>query len=208
MDRSAMASESMFGILPHFCLILISNCLILTSSYIKLGESRDLDLPPDSSTVDPLAALLPHYIKKSNVDPYLTRNVTTQVGQTVYLNCIVNIVGERAVSWIRLKDFHLLTVGEYTYTSDTRFQSVYMQISNNWALQIKYPQVADEGLYECQVSSFPSKSVYFRLWVVAKIMEGPDMYAEVGSSINLSCAIADSPKAPAYVFWYSHSSEG
>ncbi|GIX92972.1 hypothetical protein CDAR_595163 [Caerostris darwini] len=80
-----------------------------------------------------------------------------------------------------------------------------MPISNDWALQIKYPQVADEGLYECQISSFPSKSVYFRLWVVvpeAKIVEGPDMYVEVGSSINLTCMIMDSPEAPAYVFWY------
>lgn len=48
-------------------------------------------------TEDPLAALLPHYIKKSNVDPYLTRNVTTQVGQTVYMHCIVNLVGDRTV---------------------------------------------------------------------------------------------------------------
>nr|XP_042912537.1 uncharacterized protein LOC122272678 [Parasteatoda tepidariorum] len=36
-------------------------------------------------------------------------------------------------------------------------------------------------------------------------MEGPDMYVEVGSSINLTCVIVDSPEAPAYVFWYHES---
>lgn len=60
-------------------------------------------LMESSATEDPLAALLPHYIKKSNVDPYLTRNVTTQVGQTVYLHCIVNLVGDRTVSEVHLQ---------------------------------------------------------------------------------------------------------
>ncbi|XP_054712219.1 zwei Ig domain protein zig-8-like [Uloborus diversus] len=208
----AMGSEFMSGIFQRLLILLVYYSLSFTLTFVSYVERTravqpmSIQTPIESSiTEDPLAALLPHYIKKSNVDPYLTRNVTTQVGQTVYLHCIVNLVGDRTVSWIRLKDFHLLTVGKYTYTSDTRFQSVFMHISNDWALQIKYPQVSDEGLYECQVSSFPSKSVYFRLWVVvpqARILEGPDMYVEVGSSINLTCVIVDSPEAPAYVFWY------
>ncbi|KFM63060.1 Hemicentin-2, partial [Stegodyphus mimosarum] len=210
--RIAMASEFMSRIFHRFVILLVYYSFSFTLTFVNyVDRSRAIQplsiQPPieGSITEDPLAALLPHYIKKSNVDPYLTRNVTTQVGKTVYLHCIVNLVGDRTVSWIRLKDFHLLTVGKYTYTSDTRFQSVYVGISNDWALQIKYPQVSDEGLYECQVSSFPSKSVYFRLWVVvpqARILEGPDMYVEVGSAINLTCVIVDSPEAPAYVFWY------
>ncbi|KAG8178937.1 hypothetical protein JTE90_024909 [Oedothorax gibbosus] len=204
-----MTSDFVPQTLRQLFIFAVYYSLSFTLTFVNYVEpsmaSQPISILKGSVTEDPLAALLPHYIKKSNIDPYLTRNVTTQVGQTAYLHCIVNLVGERTVSWIRLKDFHLLTVGQYTYTSDTRFQSVYMHISNDWALQIKYPQVADEGLYECQISSFPSKSVYFRLWVVvpeARIVEGPDMYVEVGSSINLTCIIMDSPEAPAYVFWY------
>lgn len=207
-----MASLFMSKIFYQLFIALIYYTFSFTVTFVNyVGECRaiqPLSIEPfmeSRVTEDPLAALLPHYIKKSNVDPYLTRNVTTQVGQTVYLHCIVNLVGDRTVSWIRLRDFHLLTVGKDTYTSDTRFQSVYMQISNDWVLQIKFPQVSDEGLYECQVSSFPSKSIYFRLFVVvpqARILEGPDMYVEVGSSINLTCVIVDSPEAPAFVFWY------
>lgn len=205
-----MASDSVSRVFYRLCIFSIYYSLSCTFTFVHLIErSRAIQLSsspsPEDFGEDPLAGLFPHYIKKSNVDPNSTRNVTTQVGQTVYLHCIVNLVGDRTVSWIRLRDFHLLTVGKYTYTSDTRFQPVYMHISNDWALQIRYPQVADEGLYECQVSSSPSKSVYFRLWVVvpqAKILEGPDMYVEVGSSINLTCVIMDSPEAPAFVFWY------
>lgn len=62
------------------------------------------------------------------------------------------------VSWLRLRDFNLLTVGLYTYTADDRF--VVRQGSlqpNDWALQIKHVTPVDEGIYECQVrpESFP-----------------------------------------------------
>ncbi|KAL3190602.1 hypothetical protein MRX96_019445 [Rhipicephalus microplus] len=59
------------------------------------------------------------------------------------------------MSWIRLRDFHLLTVGLTRYTSDERFQTVHMQFSNNWALQIRDAQLRDAGLYECLVNSDP-----------------------------------------------------
>ena len=82
------------------------------------------------------------------------------------------------MSWIRRKDFHVITglnkskqiqtsptnitdfhffslgktVGKFTYTSDQRFQAVHMDNSDDWTLQIRYPQRKDEGIYECQVS--------------------------------------------------------
>lgn len=45
------------------------------------------------------------------------------------------------VSWVRHRDIHLLTVGRDTYTSDQRFQAVHKPRSDEWMLQIKYPQV-------------------------------------------------------------------
>lgn len=72
------------------------------------------------------------------------------------------------MSWIRLRDFHLLTVGVYTYTSDRRFQTLYNEYSTDWTLQIKFPQLSDEGLYECQVSSDPPASHHVFLKVLGK----------------------------------------
>ncbi|XP_054724347.1 neurotrimin-like [Uloborus diversus] len=110
-----------------------------------------------------------------------------------------------AVSWIRRKDFHVLTVGLDIYTSDDRFQALHAHNSNDWTLQIKFAQLRDEGPYECQVSSDPKISFFVNLTVlVAKaVIEGaPDIYVKSGSSINLTCVITQSPVPPVFVFWY------
>jgi hypothetical protein len=56
------------------------------------------------------------------------------------------------VSWIRRRDWHILTSGLFTYTNDERFQVVHTEGGDDWNLQIKYVQKRDNGTYECQVS--------------------------------------------------------
>ncbi|PRD28953.1 UNVERIFIED_CONTAM: hypothetical protein NCL1_30877 [Trichonephila clavipes] len=70
------------------------------------------------------------------------------------------------VSWIRRTDFHVLTVGIETYTSDERFEALHLQKNNDWTLQIKYTQLRDSGTYECQVSSDPKISFFVNLTIV------------------------------------------
>lgn len=72
------------------------------------------------------------------------------------------------VSWVRHRDIHLLTVGRYTYTSDQRFRAIHQPQTEDWMLQIKYPQHRDSGIYECQVSTTPHMSHYIHLTVVGK----------------------------------------
>ncbi|XP_040356445.2 uncharacterized protein LOC115318512 [Ixodes scapularis] len=96
------------------------------------------------------------------------RNVTTQLGQTVYLHCVMDSVADRMVSWIRLRDFHLLTVGLIRYTWDERFSTVHVQYSNSWALQVRDAQLKDAGLYECLLNSDPPKRQVVALKVVGK----------------------------------------
>ncbi|XP_023218798.1 neurotrimin-like [Centruroides sculpturatus] len=141
-------------------------------------------------------------------DNTTAQNVTTQLGQTAYLHCIVNNLGDKTVTWIRRKDFNLLTVGTEIYTSDDRFQTIHMEHTNDWALRIKYPQTKDEGTYECQVSSDPKISHFVNLTVLvakASIDGSPDLYVKTGSSINLTCIIIQSSQPPAFVFWYHNS---
>lgn len=44
-----------------------------------------------------------------------------------------------------------MTVGKFTYTSDQRFQVIHLDNTDDWSLQISYPQKKDAGIYECQV---------------------------------------------------------
>lgn len=56
------------------------------------------------------------------------------------------------MSWIRRRDYHILTSGLHTYSRDERFGVVRSEDSDDWALQIRFLQKRDEGAYECQVS--------------------------------------------------------
>lgn len=60
-------------------------------------------------------------------------------------------IGNKSVSWVRVRDDHILTVNRMTFITDDRFQSYYSEANGVWTLQIKYVQARDEGIYECQV---------------------------------------------------------
>ncbi|XP_025417107.1 neurotrimin-like [Sipha flava] len=140
---------------------------------------------------------------------------------------------EDRVSWIRHRDIHILTVGAYTYTSDQRFQAIHHRShSDQWTLHIKWAQKRDAGIYECQVSTQPVRSIFVTLNVVddkpqlsdsedglldmmirdgdftkvpsASISGGPDIHVNEGSTINLTCVVKFSPEPPAYIFWYHY----
>ncbi|KYM87855.1 hypothetical protein ALC53_03291 [Atta colombica] len=103
-------------------------------------------------------------------DKSASKNVTALLGKTTYLNCRVKNLGNKTmtlqVSWVRHRDVHLLTIGRYTYTNDQRFRAIHNAHSDDWTLQIKYPQHRDSGIYECQVSTTPHMSHLVHLNVI------------------------------------------
>ncbi|TGZ58350.1 Leucine-rich repeats and immunoglobulin-like domains protein 1 [Temnothorax longispinosus] len=141
-------------------------------------------------------------------------NVTVQLGGTAFLHCKVRNLAERTVSdaeisWIRRRDFHVLTSSMFTYTNDERFQVLHPEGSDDWTLQIKYVQERDNGTYECQVSrSAGILSHFVNLNIVipeAFILGSDEHHVDVGSIINLVCIIEKSPTPPQYVFWYHNN---
>ncbi|CAH0776249.1 unnamed protein product [Bemisia tabaci] len=142
---------------------------------------------------------------------FLTDNssvITAQKGSTALVPCVVSNIGDGVISWIRRKDYHLLTVGLTTYTGDERFQTIHVQHSEDWTLQIKYVQIRDAGLYECQVTSHPPASIFVELKVVearAEINGETDKFLRIGSALLLLCTLRQSPDPPVYVFWYHNN---
>ena len=55
------------------------------------------------------------------------------------------------VTWIRIRDWHILTSGLQTYTADARFRVKLASEVAEWTLEIKYLQKRDDGTYYCQV---------------------------------------------------------
>ncbi|XP_040574315.1 transmembrane and immunoglobulin domain-containing protein 1 [Lepeophtheirus salmonis] len=131
-------------------------------------------------------------------------NVTIQVGSSAYLHCPVVNLGEREVSWWRHKDWHILTHGTVTFTSDDRFQVI--KQNDDWVLMIKFVVARDSGIYECQVNTEEGiKSRKVELKVVtpeAFILADEEYHIERGSSLSLVCIIEKATAPPQYVFWY------
>jgi len=119
-------------------------------------------------------------------------NVTASVGQTARLLCQIQDLGDRAVSWIRKRDLHILTTDIFTYTSDARFQVAHLEGATNWTLLVKYAQSRDTGIYECQVNTEPKRSLAFNLHVVESFarIQGPSrVYAKFDSILRLTCVV-------------------
>nr|XP_036222621.1 hemicentin-1 [Bactrocera oleae] len=141
----------------------------------------------------------------------MPRNITARSGQTAAINCRVEHLGDKSVSWIRKRDLHILTAGILTYTSDERFQVVRTADFKDWTLQVKYAQPRDSGIYECQVNTEPKISMAFRLNVIvtppdakAMIVGPSDLYVKVGSAITLTCHVKQPSSASDIgpIYWY------
>ncbi|KAH8419256.1 hypothetical protein KR222_000343, partial [Zaprionus bogoriensis] len=142
----------------------------------------------------------------------MPRNITARTGHTAAINCRVENLRDKSVSWIRKRDLHILTAGILTYTSDERFKVVRTADSKDWTLHVKYAQPRDSGIYECQVNTEPKISMAFRLNVIVTppdakaIIAGPtDLYVKVGSVITLTCHVKQ-PSTAAQdigpIYWY------
>ncbi|CAO1408155.1 unnamed protein product [Diamesa tonsa] len=141
--------------------------------------------------------------------PYLDgtgiTNVTTQIGTHAYLPCRVKQLGNKSVSWVRVRDDHILTVDRMTFIADERFQSFFVESTGMWTLQIKYVQARDAGIYECQVSTEPKVSARVHLHVVVprtELIGDPDRYVKAGSTVILRCVVRGALEPPSYIIWY------
>ncbi|XP_034943199.1 zwei Ig domain protein zig-8-like isoform X2 [Chelonus insularis] len=142
-------------------------------------------------------------------DTTVQRNTTGLEGKTVHLVCRVKNLGNLTVSWVRHRDIHLLTVGHYTYTSDQRFEALHTPHSEDWILKIRYPQLKDSGIYECQISTTPP--IGYKVYVnivkpITEIVGGSDLFINKGSTINLTCLVKHAPEPPSAIIW-SHNHE-
>ncbi|XP_030562378.1 hemicentin-2 [Drosophila novamexicana] len=175
-----------------------------TSSSAAVGFPAQVSsLLPEVGALSATGALVEPYL-----DGYATSNVTTQIGTHAYLPCRVKQLGNKSVSWIRLRDGHILTVDRAVFIADQRFLAL-KQPDKYWTLQIKYVQARDAGIYECQVSTEPKVSARVQLQVVVprtEILGEPDRYVKAGSNVVLRCIVRGALEPPTFIMWY-HGAE-
>ncbi|CAL4208694.1 unnamed protein product, partial [Meganyctiphanes norvegica] len=146
-------------------------------------------------------------IKSLSNDPrFVSLNntvVKVQVGADALLHCLTTSTTGGQVSWVRKRDYQLLTVGLKVHSSDDRFTMRYK--SWDWQLFVRHVQLRDAGIYECQVTSHPPTSLFVHLHVIqpkAEILGAPEKHVKLGSMLRLVCVMHDTTQPPKYVYWY------
>ncbi|XP_046649216.1 uncharacterized protein LOC124340657 [Daphnia pulicaria] len=75
---------------------------------------------------------------------------------------------------------------------------------SDWGLEIHSSQPRDSGIYECQISTTPHRSLFVHLRVVepsTTVLGGSEVFVGMGSTINLTCVIRLSPEPPNSIRW-------
>ena len=119
-------------------------------------------------------------------------------------------MANKSVSWIRVRDDHILTVDRLTFIADDRYQAFYSDTTGMWTLQIKYVQARDAGMYECQVGTEPKVSARAHLHVVVprtELIGETNRYVKAGSSVAIRCVVRGALEPPSYVIWYFGSEQ-
>ncbi|EDV94794.1 GH17698 [Drosophila grimshawi] len=161
-----------------------------------------------------------------------SRNVTVQAGQHAYLPCRLHQHSNKPLSWIRLRDEHIIAVDHTTFINDARFAALLQSSSNisspllesnnassgngsststsssnslSWTLLIKYVSLQDVGWYECQLATEPKMSAKVQLFVITpktELIGDKQRFVKAGSRVELHCIVRGTLEAPKYIVWY------
>jgi len=163
-------------------------------------SGSDLSKLYDTATPNPTGSLSgPYFLQET------ASTVTGIRGKTTFLVCSIRNLANYTVSWVRHSDSHPLTIGGYTYTPDSRFTSVHKPSSENWVLEIRDTKPSDKGIYECQISTSPIRSLQYQLEIsdsLTEILGSRERHLDKGSPFNISCRVLSYQQSIPYVLWY------
>jgi len=178
---------------------------LLTNGKSSWRSGSDLGLLYDNVTPNPTGSLSgPYFVESPG------KTVIGVKGKTSNLACSVKNLGNMTVSWIRHDDTHLLTTGMFRYTPDDRFSSLHKPSSENWVLELRDTKNVDEGVYECQISTTPVRSLRFNLKVVDSFTTIPGSgvrHIDVGSVLNITCLVVNYPLKLEYIIFYHNNKQ-
>ncbi|XP_017041187.1 la-related protein 1 isoform X2 [Drosophila ficusphila] len=133
-------------------------------------------------------------------------NITAQMGNHAYMPCQIHRLSDKPVSWVRMRDNHIISVDETTFIADERFQSIFQEDHDyTWSLQIKYVEPGDAGWYECQMATEPKLSAKVHLQIVkpkTELIGDQSRFVKAGSKVALHCIVRGTLDPPKYIIWF------
>ena len=127
---------------------------------------------------------------------------TVQAGTTAFLECLVEGLNNRSVSWVRKTDRHILAVDREVFISDPRLSVLHR--NDRWSLIIRNVMVKDEGTYQCQISGKKRLTKLIDLLVVVPrvvIVPMGNIYVRVSSRVGIQCVVDQVIHRPHHVAW-------
>ncbi|CAH0721953.1 unnamed protein product, partial [Brenthis ino] len=122
------------------------------------------------------------------------------VGSTAQMDCKVDALHDKLVSWVRRKNdelpMELLTTGTQQYTADDRYSARFIP-PDIWRLEVKEVRPSDAAFYDCQLSAHPPRTARVTLRVPevsVRIVDGAgaevsEQVCELGSTVALRCEV-------------------
>ncbi|XP_037973467.2 uncharacterized protein LOC105392512 [Plutella xylostella] len=126
--------------------------------------------------------------------------VRALVGTTAHLDCKVDALHDKLVSWVRRKSdeepMELLTTGTQQYTADDRYSARFIP-PDIWRLEVRNVRPSDGANYDCQLSAHPPRTARVALFVPevsVRIVDGlgaavAEQVCEEGSTVALRCEV-------------------
>lgn len=121
----------------------------------RIASGKRFFMVQTAKIVFPLAQI--YYINRSNVSSTLVHFSTTIFSSFLSLYLLTILLFSHS-------SFH-----SHFYLLFLMIQVIRTDRSDRWTLQIKFPQLRDAGIYECQVNTEPKMSMAFRLNVVGEL---------------------------------------
>ncbi|VIO91253.1 Uncharacterized protein BM_BM17382 [Brugia malayi] len=126
--------------------------------------------------------------------------VQVSLHEPAYLHCTIPHLKQNIVAWTRLRDEALLTAGEQSFTSDSRFQILLEPSKVDWVLIIRRAERSDSGCYLCEVNTEPRSTVYavYLNVIETRNLKVPSSAAKrttnlmanmIGSEVLLNCTV-------------------
>ena len=98
----------------------------------------------------------PPSLEESDIPSFLAMSGLVRVveGGTAFLQCsLAGLAAHHLVSWLRLPDMSVLTVGGLVFSSDPRLGVTVSPGGQTWQLEIRNVSQLDGGKYQCQVNT-------------------------------------------------------
>ncbi|CAC5376656.1 unnamed protein product [Mytilus coruscus] len=138
--------------------------------------------------------------------------VTVHREETVILECAIDHLGTKTVSWRKLPYITPITTGVTRFAQDSRYEAVHVPWKKQWNLSIKSVQLHDAGVYECQVGTHRKMlrqkitlhvidAVLFRK---ADIRITGTQFPEKGGIMFLFCNATGRKHAPNRIDWFKN----